>query len=174
MKQGKAILQSSPRTRDYLVYAAGEPAIALLDIDLKGVPDGAKSLINEAGGIWSALRAVLPTLATVARVTRPSTSAGLRNRKTGEIYPDSGGFHAVIAVADGGDRRRAEATASNHHLSLIRSAYPGDPDRFGARRPAADRGGAQGQGQGGLRVVDGLGGPKPPAGLCRIVVESRV
>jgi len=91
------------RTRDYLVYAAGEPAIALLDIDLKGVPDGAKSLINEAGGIWSALRAVLPTLATVARVTRPSTSAGLRNRKTGEIYPDSGGFHAVIAVADGGD-----------------------------------------------------------------------
>ena len=91
------------RTRDYLVYAAGEPAIALLDIDLKGVPDSAKSLINEAGGIWSALRAVLPTLATVARVTRPSTSAGLRNRKTGEIYPDSGGFHAVIAVADGGD-----------------------------------------------------------------------
>ena len=32
-----------------------------------------------------------------------STSSGLRNRETRESYPSSGGFHAAITVADGGD-----------------------------------------------------------------------
>ncbi len=91
------------RTKDHLVFVAGEPGIALIDVDQKGIPEAAKSRIKEAGGIWAALCAVVPSLAAAAYVMRPSTSAGLRNKDTGETYPESGGFHAAVAVADAAD-----------------------------------------------------------------------
>ena len=47
--------------------------------------------------------AVVPALASAARVVRPSTSHGLRNKETGETYAGSGGFHAAVAVADAAD-----------------------------------------------------------------------
>ena len=48
----------------------------------------------------------MPALASAARVMRPSTSHGLRNKETGETYAGSGGFHAAVAVADAADIQR--------------------------------------------------------------------
>ena len=91
------------RTKNYLVFAEGEPGLALLDIDLKGISEAAKVRIKERDGVWGVLCEVLPPLGSVARVVRPSTSHGLRNRETGETYPSSGGFHAAVPVTDAAD-----------------------------------------------------------------------
>ena len=91
------------RTKNYLIFPEGEPGLVLLDIDLKGMPEAAKRRIKERGGVWGVLCEVLPPLGSVARVVRPSTSHGLRNRKTGETYPHSGGFHAAVPVTDASD-----------------------------------------------------------------------
>jgi hypothetical protein len=90
------------RTKDHLVFIAGAPAICLHDVDAKAMPEDAKARIRERG-VWAALCAVVSPLANTARVVRPSTSHGLRNKETGETYPGSGGFHAATAVGDGGD-----------------------------------------------------------------------
>jgi hypothetical protein len=91
------------RTKEYLVFNDGEPGLVLLDIDFKGMPEATKRRIEECGGLWSALCEVLPALKTVARVERASTSSGLRNRETGEVFPGSGGCHTVIPVVDATD-----------------------------------------------------------------------
>jgi hypothetical protein len=54
-------------------------------------------------GLWEMLVSVLPALATTARVTRASTSAGLRRTDTGERLPGSGGLHIYLLVKDGTD-----------------------------------------------------------------------
>jgi uncharacterized protein DUF5906 len=90
------------RSQDYFTFVGGEPAIALLDVDVKGVNEDAKRRIREQG-VWAALCSVVPALATVARVVRQSTSHGLRHKETGATYPSSGGFHCAIVVADGAD-----------------------------------------------------------------------
>jgi hypothetical protein len=38
------------RTKKYLIFAEGEPGIALLDTDLKGMPDSVRQRIEESGG----------------------------------------------------------------------------------------------------------------------------
>ena len=91
------------RTKNNIVFVEGEPGLVLQDIDLKGIPEDAKSRIKDAGGVWAALCAVVPALASAARVVRPSTSHGLRNKETGETYAGSGGFHAAVAVVDAAD-----------------------------------------------------------------------
>src|SRR5262249_6012502 len=91
------------RTKKYLVFKEGEPALALLDIDVKEMPDTVKRRVEKCGGALGALCEVLPELKTVARVERTSTSSGLRNGKTGEEFPGSGGMHIVIAVRDAAD-----------------------------------------------------------------------
>jgi hypothetical protein len=91
------------RTKDYLVFKEGEPGLALLDVDLKGMPDAVKRRIEECGDIWGALCEVLPVLETAACVQRASTSSGLRNKETNEIFPASGGRHIVIPVPDVAD-----------------------------------------------------------------------
>ena len=88
------------RTKEYLIFKEGEPGLALLDVDLKGIPDDAKRRIEECGGVWGALCKAFPAFKTVARVERASTSSGLRNRTTGEPFPSSGGCHIVIPVLD--------------------------------------------------------------------------
>src|SRR5262249_32231302 len=74
------------RTKEYLIFKEGECGLALLDVDLKGIPDDAKRRMEECGGPWGALCEVLPALKTVARVERASTSSGLRNRETGDNH----------------------------------------------------------------------------------------
>jgi hypothetical protein len=91
------------RTKEYLIFKEGEPGLALLDVDLKGIPDTVKRRLEECGGALGALCEVLPVLKTVARVERASTSSGLRNSKTGEEFPGSGGMHIALPVRDAAD-----------------------------------------------------------------------
>jgi hypothetical protein len=62
----------------------------LLDIDLKGAPVGLDPV--------AALTKVLPDLDFIAHVDRASTSSGISNTETGEIYPGSTGWHLYILV----------------------------------------------------------------------------
>jgi hypothetical protein len=91
------------RTAGNLVYAKERPAFALLDFDRKGLPPELAADLETRGGMWNALEAVLPALKNVSRVTRASTSAGLRRADTGESLPASGGLHVYVAVQDGED-----------------------------------------------------------------------
>jgi hypothetical protein len=91
------------RTKDFLFFEAGKPAFALIDVDYKGMPDNARRRVKDTGGAGTVLCAVVPPLGAAGYVERASTSAGLRNRETGESYPGSGGFHVTVAVADGAD-----------------------------------------------------------------------
>jgi hypothetical protein len=94
------------RTKEYLVFSEGEPGLALLDVDLKGLPEDANRRMAECGGVWGVLCEVLPALETVGFVERASTSSGLRNGDTGETIAGSGGFHIVIPVLDVADSPR--------------------------------------------------------------------
>ena len=105
LAEAKGAADVAARTKMDFVFAAGEPAICLHDVDAKAMPDGARRRIAERG-VWAALCDVVPQLANAARVIRPSTSHGLRNKETGETYPGSGGFHAAVVVADGADIER--------------------------------------------------------------------
>jgi hypothetical protein len=79
------------------------PAFALLDFDSKGITPQVRAKIEACGGVWQALVSVLPELATVARVTRSSTSSGLFRSDTGAPIPGSDGQHNFIMVKDGND-----------------------------------------------------------------------
>jgi hypothetical protein len=122
------------RTKDHLIFAAGAPAICLLDIDVRGVNEDARRRIAERG-VWAALCDVIPALAGAARVIRRSTSTGLRNKDTGAIYPGSGGFHCAIAVADGADIPRFLADLHDRWAG----AWSRPPDRFSSARSSTDR-----------------------------------
>jgi hypothetical protein len=93
------------RTKVDLVFTEG-PGLALVDTDLKDMRDDQRQRIRGANDVWKTLCGVVPGLANTARVVRLSTSTGLRNAKTDETYPDSGGAHTVIAVADSTDIER--------------------------------------------------------------------
>ena len=94
------------RTADFISYAAGEPAFALIDIDTKGMPDDVKARIRDAGGFWASLCQVLPAFETAARIVRRSTSSGLSRTDTGEALQGSNGQHIYVLVADGADIER--------------------------------------------------------------------
>jgi hypothetical protein len=94
------------RTADFIDYRPERPALALFDIDVKGMPDPVHRKVDAAGGFWAALALVLPALEGVGRVVRASTSAGLVRADTGEKLAGSGGVHAFILVTDGADIER--------------------------------------------------------------------
>ena len=94
------------RTAEHVQYRAGEPALALIDIDLKGIPEGVSAKAKWHGGYRDALSAVLPGLAGAAGVLRASTSSGLRRTDTGEEIEGSGGLHWFVLVKDGADIER--------------------------------------------------------------------
>ena len=92
------------RTLDYLTFNDCEPGLVLLDFDTKGMSAATRRRIDECGGdFFGALCEVLPAFETVACVERASTSSGLRNRETGEIFSGSGGRHVVVPVLDASD-----------------------------------------------------------------------
>ena len=103
-------LESHPgaisRTRRFIDYRDGEPAWALIDFDVKGMPERVLAAIAACGGMWEALLAVAPGLRRAARVSRASTSAGLYRADTGERIAGSGGAHHYVMVKDGGDIER--------------------------------------------------------------------
>ena len=94
------------RTGDHIVYRPDQPALALFDIDTKGMPPAIRGRIDALGGFWAALVPVLPELETVSRVVRASTSAGIFRTDTGERLPGSDGIHAFILVTNGADIER--------------------------------------------------------------------
>jgi len=94
------------RTSDYFVFRPGEPALALVDYDTKGMPPAVAERIEKLGGLLPALMSVLPGLARAGRVERRSTSAGLFRTDTGEKLVGSGGLHVFLPVRDGSDVER--------------------------------------------------------------------
>jgi hypothetical protein len=91
------------RTADYIVFQPGQPAVALLDFDAKGMPPQVAAKLDALGDFWSAIVLVCPDLAKVARVTRRSTSAGLFRNDTCANMPGSKGMHVFMVVKEGGD-----------------------------------------------------------------------
>ena len=91
------------RTSDHITFRPGQPALALLDFDAKGMPPHVTAKLDQLGGFWSAIGSVCPNLATVERVSRRSTSAGLYLANTLEELPGSNGIHVYVAVDNGTD-----------------------------------------------------------------------
>ena len=91
------------RSATYIDYAPGQPALALGDLDTKGMPQPVANRLASLGGFWSALVSVVPELSAAGRVVRASTSAGLYRTDTEETIPGSNGLHAYFAVSDGAD-----------------------------------------------------------------------
>jgi len=58
------------RTGADIIYRKGQPALALLDFDTKGMPCDVTTAMVQHGSYWPALAAVLPALQTAARVMR--------------------------------------------------------------------------------------------------------
>jgi hypothetical protein len=94
------------RTAKHIVYRQGRAALALIDIDTKGMPADVQDKIDALGGIWNALLLVVPELDSVGHVIRPSTSSGLWRIDTGEPVPGSNGVHVYVLVKDGKDVER--------------------------------------------------------------------
>ncbi len=94
------------RTSDHIIYRPGRPALALIDIDTKGMPATAKDRIDAIGGFLSALVSVLPDLESAGRVVRRSTSTGIVRADTWERLPGSNGLHVFVLVKDGADVER--------------------------------------------------------------------
>jgi hypothetical protein len=103
---GHATPNMIARTAEFIGYQSGEPALALIDIDTKGMPEAVKARIDAAGGYWPALCGVVPELATTARIVRNSTSSGLSRTDTSEELPGSNGQHIYLLIADGADAER--------------------------------------------------------------------
>src|SRR4051812_9781515 len=74
LAEGRAAQGAIARTRDFIDYAAGKMAFALLDHDRKGMPAAVAQSLERHGGFWPALLTVAPDLACAARVCRASTS----------------------------------------------------------------------------------------------------
>jgi hypothetical protein len=98
------------RSKDYLCYSSGKPALMLLDHDAKAMPVEVEQEVKRLGGFWPALVSVIPDLAHAARVLRRSTSAGLYDGRTKERLAGSGGWHVYIEAASGADIERALKT----------------------------------------------------------------
>jgi hypothetical protein len=94
------------RSRSYIDYWPGVPAWCLIDFDTKGMPREVSDRIDAAGGMWNALLTVVLELASTARVSRSSTSAGLYCSETGEPIAGSSGMHHYVLVRDGSDIER--------------------------------------------------------------------
>ncbi len=100
---GQAAPDLIARTTQFIAYRAGQPALALLDFDRKGIPPEMANRIRDRGGFRSVLHSILPELANAGGVIRASTSAGIRDGTTGERFEGAGGLHLFLLVADGQD-----------------------------------------------------------------------
>jgi hypothetical protein len=94
------------RTGGHIAYDPGHAALALIDIDTKGMPSDVRARIKEAGGFWAALVSVLPALAGTGRISRRSTTTGISRTDTGESLHGSNGMHVYLHVQDGADVER--------------------------------------------------------------------
>jgi hypothetical protein len=93
------------RTQEFVIYKKGAPALALVDFDQKGMPCETADRLEQLGGLWGALEAIIPNLRNKGHVLRRSTSAGLYRADTGERLPGSG-MHGFLLIRDGADGER--------------------------------------------------------------------
>lgn len=94
------------RTSEYFSYRPGEPALALIDFDRKGMPADVAERVRELGGPKAAILSVIPELGNAGSVIRASTSSGLCRSDTGERFVASGGAHWFVLIRDGCDAER--------------------------------------------------------------------
>lgn len=94
------------RTGDYFSYRSESAALALIDIDTKGIPPSVIDRIKEVGGYWNALTTVIPAMTNSGRVLRRSTSTGIFREDSGEYLQGSDGTHVFLLVEDGADIER--------------------------------------------------------------------
>jgi putative DNA primase/helicase len=95
------------RSQGFFTFATGMPALMLLDIDWAGAPAPLASKRNGTDGTWGMLVAALPALAGCASLERASSSAGLRDGRTGREPEGTEGLHLYLPVLDGADIPRA-------------------------------------------------------------------
>jgi hypothetical protein len=100
---GSAAPSVVARSADHIGYEAGRTALALIDIDTKGMPPEIRKRIKDSGGFWCALVGALPALKQAGSVTRRSTSAGISRTDTAEQLSGSNGEHVYVLVRDGAD-----------------------------------------------------------------------
>jgi putative DNA primase/helicase len=94
------------RTADHITYRNGQPALALVDVDIKGMPAEIRAKIEAAGGMIAAIASGMPELTICGRVVRRSTSTGIYRDDTDEHFPGSDGLHIYLLVSDGADIER--------------------------------------------------------------------
>lgn len=103
---GSAPADLIARTGGHIAYRPNEAALALIDVDTKGMPTAVADHIKSVGGFWLALVAALPDLGQVTRVVRTSTSSGITRTDTGAAVKGSNGVHIFLLVQDGADIER--------------------------------------------------------------------
>ena len=103
---GSAAPDLIARTSEFIRYRPGVAALAMIDIDTKGLPPHVQDSIAAAGGYWGALVKAIPDIASAARVERRSTSTGIFREDTGDALPGSQGLHIFVLVRDGADIER--------------------------------------------------------------------
>ena len=108
---------------EFIDYTPGAPALLLIDVDTKGMPDSVRARVEALGGAARAIASVVPELKTCGSVLRNSTTTGLSRADTGEALPGSEGRHLYILVQDG-------ATTSSARCARCTSSY-GWPDWVG-------------------------------------------
>jgi len=94
------------RLKANIVHVSGEPGSLLLDFDTKGMTPEVKNRLAALGGFAQAISYIVPAVENCARLLRPSTSANIRNIKTGKMYP-GGGEHLYLMIKDIADSERA-------------------------------------------------------------------
>jgi len=106
-RRERALDGTISRTKQYLGFRPGAPAIMLLDYDLDSVTAKIRARVEELGGFVQAIRHIIPGFENVGYVERKSTSSALFNEESLEEFEGSGGVHLYVPVADGSDIKRA-------------------------------------------------------------------
>ena len=63
-------------------FENGQPGFVLVDHDRKAMPDEVRQRVENAGGVWPLICAVLPDLVDAGYLRRASSSTGLINAET--------------------------------------------------------------------------------------------
>ncbi len=110
------------RTDEFFAYRPGSPAWLGLDLDVGQSPDDLRDRVEAAGGYRRVLGTVIPGLDQLDLVARPSSSSGIRNRKSGKST-GLRGLHIYIRASDGSDARRV-VKAIHGRLVLAGFGWP--------------------------------------------------
>lgn len=94
------------RSRDLIDYAPGALAFCLLDFDAGEMTPENRQRLDELGGWFGAMRALLPGFDGAAYIWRPSTSANLYTVGFEKPLRETQNLHCYLLVEDGADTER--------------------------------------------------------------------